>query len=645
MFSKFLSQINKVAPEWTGPRVVAIATVFASGLLLGIRHWGGLQPLELMAFDRMMQFRVDSGPEPRLLVVGITEEDIEAFGWPLSDRELAQLLAKLQSYQPQLIGLDLYRNVPQEPGYQELLKQLEADNIVGIRDDAAGIGPPPKIPPERIGFNDLVTDPDGPIRRNLMTFRTEEGNLVSFSLRLTLLYLGSKNLAPKPGLKPGQIVWGKAVFEALEPNSGGYKNIDAGGYQILLNYLSRTPVARQVSVADVLDGSLSPDWIKDKIVLIGSIAPSLKDVHFTPYSSGENENPSMPGVFVHGQMIGQMLGAVTEGRPLFWFWPEWAEVCWTIAWISAGGILSWICRHPLVLILSGTAFVGVLVATSWGVFLYAGWVPVFSPLIGYLVTGASVVAYRAYQAGRQQQAIMKLLGQNTSPEIADALWDSRDRLLKDGKLPGQKLTATMLFTDLKSFSTISEQMTPEILMEWLNEYLGALTETVQGHHGIINKFTGDGIMAAFGVPVARQSEEEIAQDARNAVACAVEMGDRLQQLNEQWKPRGLPVVQMRVGIFTGPVVAGSLGGKERLEYGIIGDSVNIASRLESCEKDRQSSICRVLVAYETLIYIKDEFFVEEWGPLGLKGKQQTVDVYRVVARKPSPSSTPSDSQF
>ena len=638
MFSKLLSQIKKIAPDWTGPRVVAIATLFASGLLLGIRHWGGLQPLELMAFDRMMQFRVDSGPDSRLLVVGITEEDIEASGWPLSDRVLAQLLAKLQSYQPQLIGLDLYRNVPQEPGHQELLKQLEADNIVGIRDDAAEIGPPPNIPPERIGFNDLVTDLDGPIRRNLMTFRTEEGNQVSFSLRLTLLYLGSKNLSPKPGPQQGQIFWGKALFEPLAPDSGGYKNIDAGGYQILLNYRSRTPVARQVSVTEVLEGKVNPDLIEDKIVLIGSIAPSLKDVHFTPYSSGENENPTMPGVFIHGQMLSQMLSAVTEGRPLFWFWPEWAEICWTIAWISAGGTLSWICRHPLVLGLSSTALIGILVGSSWGIFLYAGWVPFFSPLIGCLFTGASVVAYRAYQAGRQQQAVMKLLGQNTSPEIADALWNSRDRLLKDGKLPGQKLTATMLFTDLKNFSTISEQMTPEILMEWLNEYLSALAETVQAHDGIINKFTGDGIMAAFGVPMARQSEEDIAQDARNGVACGLEMGDRLQQLNEQWKPRGLPVVQMRVGIFTGAVVAGSLGGKERLEYGIIGDSVNIASRLESCEKDRQSSICRVLIAYETLVYVKDEFFVEEWGPLALKGKQQTVDVYRVVARKPNPSS-------
>jgi adenylate cyclase len=254
-----------------------------------------------------------------------------------------------------------------------------------------------------------------------------------------------------------------------------------------------------------------------------------------------------------------------------------------------------------------------------------------APLVGLTIALVGMVAWRAYQSGQQQQIVMKLLGQNAAPEIANALWENRDRLLKDGKLPGQKLTATMLFTDLKDFSTISEQMPPEALLEWLNEYLDVLSQVVQDHQGIINKFTGDGIMAAFGVPLPRQSNTDIARDARNAVASGLAMADRLQDLNRDWQKRGLPVIQMRVGIFTGEVVAGSLGGKERQEYGIIGDSVNIASRLESCEKDRQSSICRVLIAHETLVHIQDEFFVEHWGPLALKGKQQTVDVYRVVA--------------
>jgi class 3 adenylate cyclase len=188
----------------------------------------------------------------------------------------------------------------------------------------------------------------------------------------------------------------------------------------------------------------------------------------------------------------------------------------------------------------------------------------------------------------------------------------------------------MLFTDIKDFSTISESMSPENLLEWLNEYLSAITQEVIAKHGIINKFTGDGMLAVFGVPINRTASIEVSEDARLAVECALAMRERLEQLNEDWQRRGLPTAQMRVGIFTGPIVAGSLGGRDRLEYGVIGDSVNTAARLESYEKTRQSEVCRILIAHETLIHLQNRFEVEPWGPLALKGKQHMVDVYRVL---------------
>jgi class 3 adenylate cyclase len=190
--------------------------------------------------------------------------------------------------------------------------------------------------------------------------------------------------------------------------------------------------------------------------------------------------------------------------------------------------------------------------------------------------------------------------------------------------------ATMMFADIKDFSTISEQMPPEALLEWLNELLEVITQEVLNRQGIVNKFTGDGVMVAFGVPTSRLDTREIAQDARAAVACAIAISDRLEEMNENWQHLGLPVIQMRIGIFTGPVIAGSLGGKDRLEYGVIGDSVNIAARLESCEKHRQPTNCRILIGYETLVHLQGQCEVEPWGLLALKGKQQMVDVYRVV---------------
>ncbi|MCT7984093.1 adenylate/guanylate cyclase domain-containing protein [Laspinema sp. A4] len=633
VFAKFLRQIQKKLPDLTGVAVVGMATLCTSGVVLGVRQLGAFQHGELMVFDRLMQWRSDEPPDPRIAIVEISEEDIQAEKWPLSDRILAQVLENLQRYEPVAIGLDLYRDLPQPPGHPELLKELEAPNIIAIRNASPGVNPPPTVPADRIGFNDLVMDPDGPIRRNLISFVSNGNTNFSFSLKLAMLYLGDQGLFPQPSeTQPGHIVWGKAVLAPLQPNSGGYTHLDAQGFQILLNYRSRKEVAPSIPLSEVLADRLEPEWIRDKIIVIGTTAASIKDVHYTPYSSRQ-DNPLMPGVLIHTQMLSQLLSSVLDGRPLFWVWPEWAEVLWVMSWITVGGTIAWLIRHPLILPLVGGVSAASLCVVSGILFTQAGWVPVVTPLVGLAIALAGVVAFRAYQSGQQQQIVMKLLGQNAAPEIADALWENRDRLLKDGKLPGQKLTATMLFTDLKDFSTISEQMPPEALLEWLNEYLDVLSQVIQEHQGIINKFTGDGIMAAFGVPLPRHSSADIARDARNAVASGLAMGDRLQELNRNWQKRGLPVIQMRVGIFTGAVVAGSLGGKERQEYGIIGDSVNIASRLESCEKDRQASICRVLIAYETLIHIQDEYNVEHWGPLALKGKQQTVDVYRVVNRR------------
>ncbi|WP_413166701.1 CHASE2 domain-containing protein [Capilliphycus salinus ALCB114379] len=636
MINKLLRRLKRKWPDATEFSIVATSTLILTAVLLAVNHFGGFQSLELFVYDQMMRLRGSFSPDPRILIVGISEDDIRSFNrLPLSDEVIAQLLEKLLELEPSVIGLDLYRDIRYEPGYQQLVEQLKSPKIIAIKKlgDTEGVPPPPTVPPDRVGFNDLVLDPDNVVRRNLIFADAPEGTSFSFSLKLALNYLQAEGIQPKNDPDDrDRIRLGEAVFLPLQSNSGGYQNIDAQGYQILLNYRSESDVARIVSVSDVLNGSIEPDWVKDKIVLIGTTAPSGKDLFLTPYSPGKKTTPKTPGVVIHAQMISQILDAATGERPLFEFWPQWIEMVWISSWAAIGATLAWLSRHPLILVLGSPLLLGILFGLSLMLFLNAYWVPVVSPGFAFILTSAILISYRAFQAQRQQQVMMRLLGQNASPEVAQALWRSRDRLLADGKLPGQKLTATILFTDIRNFSTISEQMPPENLLEWLNEYLAMLTQSVHNHHGIINKFTGDGIMAAFGVPMARVSENQIARDAYSAVCCALEMGEQLQRLNQEWQPRGLPVIQMRVGIFTGPLVAGSLGGRDRLEYGLLGDSVNIASRLESCQKERQSSVCRILIAYQTLQYIQDKFEVESWGLLPLKGKQQMVDVYRVIRK-------------
>lgn len=641
---KLAQKLGIFKPNLTRIRIMALAKGSAlasfsilavTGSLLGMRHFGKLEPLELVAFDRMVRWRSPQPTfDPRILLITITEQDIQnQQRWPIPDRAFAQLLQKLQALQPAAIGLDVYRDIPVAPGRQELIAQLQQPNVIAIQSINTRVGTPapPEIPANQIGFNDLAIDPDDVVRRNILFAGGEKGVLYSFSLRLALAYLQQQGINPEASQRnPDDLQLGAAVFEKLSPNSGGYQTIEADGYQVLLNYRNSANIARQLSLSDALSGKLNPDWVKGKVVIIGSTAPSLKDMFTTPYSPTLRENYKMPGVMIHAQMVSQILDAATGKRPLFWFWSEEAEILWIVGWIMIGGILGRVTYHPLALGIGVVAGVSTCASICFYLFISSGWIPLAAPTLGFVMTVAIVVSYRAYYAHQKQKIVMKLLGQNTSPEIAKALWQGRDRLLKSGKLPGIRLTATMLFADIKDFSTISERMTPEALLDWLNKFLDTLTHEIIQRQGIVNKFTGDGVMAVFGVPTCRLDSREVEEDARAAVACALAISDRLEEMNQNWQQLGLPTIQMRIGIFTGSVVAGSLGGKDRLEYGVIGDSVNIASRLESCEKHRQPSNCRILIGYETLIHLKNQFEVESWGLLALKGKQQMVDVYRVV---------------
>lgn len=639
MLSRLAKQVKRSVPDLTGLRVGAIAMVIVLGSLYSLRHHGALEALELGIYDRVVRSNSPLPLDPNLLVVTITEEDLRALEeWPVSDRVMAQVLANLQQYQPSAIGLDIYRDFPVGEGYDELVQQFQQPNVVTIRslNTVSGTPAPPISLPDQVGFNDLPIDRDNVIRRSLLyspdphATSDDDPPIFSFSLRLALLHLATLGIEPEQSdVHENAVQLGQGTFLPLEENSGGYRRMDAGGYQMLFQYRAPQEVAREIPLTQVLNGPLEPHWIKDKVVLIGSSAPSLQDRKYTPYSPILKGDVRMPGVVIHGHITSHIIDAATGKRRLLSFWSESAELGWLALWSGLASIIAWRLRHPLLLLGSLATGVLMIMGSGYGLFTQGMWIPVATPILALVSTAAVVITYQSYEDYRRQQIVMRLLGQSTSPEIAEALWNGRDKLLKAGKLPGVKLTATMLFLDIKGFSTISECMSPESLLDWLNDVLGEITQAVIEREGIVNKFTGDGVMAVFGVPLTHRERHEVAQDAQNAVDCALTIGNHLVTVNRRNAVAGLPKIQMRIGIFTGEVVVGSLGGKNRLEYGVLGDSVNTASRLESCEKDRQPSDCRVLIARETLHYLGDRFTVESWGELALKGKKQMVEVFLV----------------
>ncbi|MGH2413458.1 MAG: CHASE2 domain-containing protein, partial [Microcystaceae cyanobacterium] len=214
---------------------VLVVSLLVTGVLIGVRQSGGLQFLELTAFDQIVRWlpqKPTAPPDPRILVVGISEPDIRhQQHWPLSDQTVAQLLKNLQQYQPKVIGLDLFRDVSHPPGRNELLKQLQANNVIVVNQLGFGDSnrdstpPPPSVPKARVGFSDFVIDSDNVLRRNLMYTRSPSGTKKahSFALLVSLHYLANRGLTLQ--VKPNSLQIGPTIFKRLNADSGGYQMV------------------------------------------------------------------------------------------------------------------------------------------------------------------------------------------------------------------------------------------------------------------------------------------------------------------------------------------------------------------------------------------------------------------------------------
>jgi diguanylate cyclase (GGDEF)-like protein len=374
-----------------------LTSLLVAGLVVGIRSVGGLQPSELLAYDQMIRLRPDRATDPRLLVVTITEADIRSQKrWPISDAVIAQLLAKLQTYHPRTIGLDIYRDVHHPPGESALSKQLQAPNLIAIMllesVDKDAVPAPEEVSPSRVGISDIVVDPDAVVRRNLLYATVNGKAFYSFSLQVALHYLAGRNLnfevVPNQAIKVGN-----TVFPALGADAGGYQTLDDRGYQVLLNYRSGYNVARQVSLTEVLNGQVDPAWVKDKLVMIGTTAPSIKDLFLTPYNFSNEKSPEMPGVIVHTQQASQILSTVMDGYPLPWFWGQAGEILWIVAWSCGGGMLGWRFRHPLTLGIGGIGAIGGLFGFCFILLLSNGWIPFVPAVIAFVSSSVAAIAY------------------------------------------------------------------------------------------------------------------------------------------------------------------------------------------------------------------------------------------------------------
>ena len=377
-----------------------VASGVVTGLVMVVRSFGVLQGLELQTYDTFMQLRSSEPVDERIVVIEVTESDLnyqryqemEQTGGSLTDEALALLLQKLAPHQPRVMGLDIFHDYPFSPQVQSQLENYP--NFFGVctgyeSQQKLGIASPPGLAPEKVGFPDVVPDLDGVTRRHLWYANFDDDKCttnISLSLQLAIGYLAREGIEPVS--KQDGLQLGKVTLKSMARYIGVYQGIDTSGYQILLNY--RSPqIAKTFTLQEVLEGEVDPSIFKDKLVLIGTTAPSYKDYHLTPLSLSKQPNQKMSGVMIQAQMASQIISAVLDNRPLLGVWWRWQEVLWVLGWATTGGLLAWRIRHPSVFIALGVVTVG-LAGVCYGIFLLGTWIPFIPPLVALVLTGSGI---------------------------------------------------------------------------------------------------------------------------------------------------------------------------------------------------------------------------------------------------------------
>ena len=389
-------------------RVLLTASGVAGAVIL-VRSLGLLQPWELAVYDQFIRVRPTEPRDNRIVIVGIDEEDLQKFGFPIPDGKMAELLQKIAADKPLAIGVDIFRDLPIPPGdtagVQKLHKAWETiPNLIGIEElpsgKALGVNPPPVLhQKDQVGFNNIIKDIDNKVRRGLLYHAGNDGSIhISFALKLALIYLENQGIKPKPASGNSQdLQLGKGVFERLRGNEGGYVNADAGGYQFLANLRGPRGTFSMVSMNDILSEKVPRDFAQGRIVLIGSTATSVKDVHSTSYSAGLFSAPKeVSGVELHANFISHILSSAIDGRTTIKVWQNSLGYLWIWGWSIVGALISWKLQSSRnsVFCLLGISFG--LSGISYLVLLGNGlWLPLVPPLMGMAGSSIVIMSYLA----------------------------------------------------------------------------------------------------------------------------------------------------------------------------------------------------------------------------------------------------------
>jgi adenylate cyclase len=636
-----------------------------------------LKSIETRFYDLHFALRGPTRPGDQVVIVAIDEKSLAAVGrWPWPRSILANLVTALSQRGAKVIALDILLSEPEVSGElrvaQELAERLDAQGLAASREGRtvrheldsllaradhdsqleqairqSGRVVLPIVFEIQPQVASAAPEPQGqPLKSALVAFGHygERGQYPAPSGRqvgvpIPKLAAVARDVGHVTMIadEDGTTRWEAVVFEyrgyyypslavqavrvaqgipAAELRLDFGRALDVGATQVpldprdrmLVNYAGPGGTFRYLSASDVLTGRVPDDALRDRIVFVGGTAAGIYDLRVTPVS------PILPGVEKHASVAANILGQQFLRRP------DWVELLEAFGILFWPFLLAWLL--PKLRPVTSVGSVAVLWAASFGLvhvaFRQGMWLPLVYPSLAMGLTFVGITVYRLFSEERQRLWIKRAFQRFVAPEVVEQLVQNPAALQFGGELRN----LTVLFTDIRDFTTYTERHPPQEVVHMLREYLTRMADQVLAHHGTLDKFIGDAVMAIFGAPV------PLPDHAERACRAALAMAAELEALQTKWVAEGREPFRMGIGINTGEMVVGNLGSEQLFDYTVVGDGVNLGARLESLNKEYQTKH-HIIISDATYEAAKDVIEVQRLGEVLVKGKTKPVVVYEL----------------
>ncbi len=578
-----------------------------------------LEQMEYSARDVLMRLRGRETPSDDIVIVAIDDESFSGTGfqWPWPRSYFAEIVDQINAGGGKVIGVDIFLSEPDPiDGNDQLFadalgRSISAVNVLQILkkgdDQFSSFTLVRPLSPYRnvldgIGITSFIRDEDA-IIRSMQAFDSYNGEVYyHWAFEVARLYLGVE-MPSDPTDKSLQF-------------NGKMVPLNAG--QLLVNFTGPagsypTYSAYSVALGDVLEQD--PDAFRGKIVLIGATTVTLQDIYPTPFST---QIPTA-GVEIVASTIDTLINGkyITQAS-------TWMAFLITILAALLAYLISFSKRPSLTVTLLIAGMAGYLVV-ALVIFIRQRYVlPVIVPQVMLFLGVVLPTLEQAVSQELEKRRVRSLFSRFISPEMVDQMMATQDLSSLN-----KRADISIIFSDIRGFTTLSEKLTPEEVVALLNPYLEAMSKMIYKHGGTVDKYEGDAIMAFFGEPVPFKDH------AVRAMRASLDMRKALTELKDQWAKEGRPSkIEMGIGINSGEVFVGMVGSEQRINYTVIGDNANLASRLQDLTKTYDWPI---LISESTYQHVKDEFECEFADAVTVKGKTKAVNVYKVLGYKGAPA--------